>query len=82
MAVSVQDYIVSLNDSSPKSIAHNLSLLCQRVEEQPTSGWHGKSHLKHYLSDDPPFPFIDEIWGLLQKTGVVLKRKLIKLGFT
>jgi hypothetical protein len=61
------DNIISLDDSSPESIAHNLRILCQRVEADPTSGWYGQSYLKHYLSDEPPFPFIEEIRGLLQK---------------
>jgi hypothetical protein len=64
---SWHDNIVSLIDYSPESIAHNLSVLCQRVETDPTSGWDGKSHLKHYLSDAPPFPFIEKIQELLPK---------------
>jgi hypothetical protein len=63
------DNIISLKDFTPESIAHNLSILCQRVEADPTSGLHGKSHLQHYLSDDPSFLFLEEICGLLHKTS-------------
>ena len=59
------DNIVSLDDASPESIARSLAELCRRVEQDPAAGWQGKSHLPHYLSDAPAFPFLDDLREVL-----------------
>lgn len=64
------DNIVSVNDSSPENLARNLMDLCRRIETDPASGWRGKSHLQHYLSDDPIFPFIGDVFKDLSVEGV------------
>ena len=59
------DNIVSLDDSSPENIARGLNELCRRVELDPTAGWRRESHLPHYLSDTPAFPFLEDLWSVL-----------------
>jgi hypothetical protein len=62
------DNIISLKDFTPESIAHNLSILCQRVEADPTSGLHGKSiYSIIFLMTRPSCS--EEICGLLHKTS-------------
>lgn len=55
------DNIVSVDDYSPENLARRLTDLCRRVEADELSGWRGESHLEHYLSDKPVFPFMEEI---------------------
>jgi hypothetical protein len=51
---------------SPEDIASRLSTLCQRFAEAPSAGWSGESHLDNYLSDQPPFPFVKDIYEILK----------------
>jgi hypothetical protein len=63
------DNVTSLGDCSPESIAGSLIELCERVEADPMAGWQGRSRVPHYLSDDPPFPFMDRVREALEVTG-------------
>lgn len=58
------DNIVSVNESdcSPEDLARNLTDLCWRIEADPVTGWRGRSHIQHYLSNGSPFPFIEDVF--------------------
>jgi hypothetical protein len=63
---SWHENIRSLEDLSPEGIAAELGALCGRVAGDPLSGWRAASHVPHYLSDEPTFPFAREIRDVLQ----------------
>jgi hypothetical protein len=66
---SAHDNIISLplDIMFPENIAQNLSLLCDRVKENPNNGWSGKSYLNNYLSTKSLFPFVREIVEIFGK---------------
>ena len=62
------DNIVSVDRFTPERIAQELIGLCRRFDEDPASGWYGKSRLERYLSDEDQFPFIQDIRELLERS--------------
>jgi hypothetical protein len=53
--------IRSIDDVSAASLANALSGLCRRFEADPKVGAEGRSGRPDYLSDDPQFPFADQL---------------------
>ena len=70
---SLHDNITSLTDVTPEGIAVTISEVCGRFDRDPTAGERGQTRRPEYLSDDPQFPFANEVARLLmqgpEKTG-------------
>lgn len=54
--------IVSLSDISPENIAKNLINACQKVEQNPSGAWEGRSYMESYLSSSSPFDFVEDVF--------------------
>lgn len=62
---SWHDNITNLADVTPEGIASTISLVCSRFDMDPTLGERGQTRRPEYLSDDPQFPFAEEVAQLL-----------------
>lgn len=59
------DNITSVSRSSPEQIADAIAAVCREVDADRMAGWNGRSKLSSFLSDEPPFPFVQRIRCLL-----------------
>jgi O-antigen biosynthesis protein len=59
------DNISSIQPLSPDAIMEALLQSTKRFNQDPETGWKGKSYIPYYLQEDDQFPFISELLQLL-----------------